>query len=99
MVKVTIVEIELKKKEFTVRVNGNLILNNSEHIRQAALSHSGIIYIEKGSVANDLKRGKLKILLEKYKTQSTGFYLYYPHKVHISPALRAFINFFKSELK
>ncbi|CBW25376.1 putative lysR-family transcriptional regulator [Halobacteriovorax marinus SJ] len=92
-------EFEDKKKEFTVRVNGNLILNNSEHIRQAALSHSGIIYIEKGSVINDLERGKLKVVLEEYKTQSTGFYLYYPHKIHISPALRAFINFFKTELK
>ncbi|MBC97566.1 MAG: LysR family transcriptional regulator [Halobacteriovoraceae bacterium] len=90
-------EFEDNGKEFTVRVSGNLILNNSEHIRQAALGHQGIVYTERGCVEEDLKTGKLEIVLESYKTQSTGFYLYYPHKKHISPTLRAFIDFLKSK--
>ncbi|CBW27970.1 putative LysR family transcriptional regulator [Halobacteriovorax marinus SJ] len=88
-------EFEEKGKEFNVKIHGNLILNNSENIRQAALIGQGIVYTEKGCVEEDLKAGRLEIVLNKYKCQSTGFYLYYPHKTQISPALRAFIEFFK----
>ncbi|QDK42330.1 LysR family transcriptional regulator [Bacteriovorax stolpii] len=91
-------EFEEKGKEFNVKIHGNLILNSSENIRQAALIDQGIIYTERGCIEEDIKAGRLEIVLEKYKCQSTGFYLYYPHKTQISPALRAFIEFFK-ELK
>lgn len=84
-----------KKKEFTVGVSGNLILNTSETIRHAALNHSGIIYTEIGNIKEDIRKGKLKVLFEKYITQSEGYYLYYPHRTHISSALRAFIDHIK----
>ncbi|MFG1483811.1 LysR substrate-binding domain-containing protein [Halobacteriovorax sp. HFRX-2_2] len=91
-------EFEEKKKEFSVKINGNIILNNSENIREAALSDVGIIYTERGNVQDYIDKGKLVLLLEKYIATSSGYYLYYPHRKHMSPTLRAFIDHMK-ELK
>ena len=85
-----------KKKEFTVSVSGNLILNTSETIRHAGLNDVGIIYTEIGNIQEDIDKGKLTLLFEKFTTQSEAYYLYYPHRSHISSALRAFIDHVKT---
>jgi DNA-binding transcriptional LysR family regulator len=82
-------------KEISVKVSGNLILNNSESIRHAALEGNGIIYTEFGNVKKEIERGQLVLVLEKYKIQSTGYFMYYPHRSHISNTLRSFIEHFK----
>ncbi len=89
-------EFQENDKEFVVSIKGNLILNNSFTIRHAALNAEGIIFTEAGNVKEDIKEKRLKQVLKKYKVSSTGYYLYYPHKKHISPALRAFIDHFKT---
>lgn len=92
-------EFQENKREFSVKVNGNLILNNSESIRYAALTGEGIIFTDLACIKDDVKNKKVKVILSKYQVTSTGYYLYYPHKKHISPALRAFIEHFKEQGK
>lgn len=91
-------EFEDDGNEFSVNIGGNLILNNSYTIKHAALNGSGIIYTEQGNVSEDIRQGRLKHVLKKYQIQSTGFYLYYPHKKSISTTLRAFIEHLKDNL-
>lgn len=88
-------EFEEKKKEFSVKISGNIILNNSENIREAALSDVGIIYTERGNIQKYLESGELTLVLEKYIAKSSGYYLYYPHRQNMSPTLRAFIDHMK----
>lgn len=83
------------KKEISVKIHGNLILNDSFSIRHAALNGFGVIYTELGNVKEDIETGKLKWLLKPFTIESSGYYLYYPHKTHISPSLRAFIDHFR----
>lgn len=90
-------EFEEDGTEFRVNIKGNLILNNSFNIREAAIHGAGVIYTELGNIEKDIKEGKLKQILNAFVVESSGYYLYYPHKQHVSPALRAFINHFKEE--
>lgn len=82
-------------KEISVKISGNLILNNSDSIRHAAIEGNGIIYTELESVKKEIERGVLVLVLEKFKIQSSGYYMYYPHRSHISNTLRSFIEHFK----
>lgn len=92
-------EFEDGEKEFVVNIHGNLILNTSEAIRNAAINGIGIIYTEYGNIADDIKKGQLKVVLNKYATQCTGYYLYYPNRKRVSPALRSFIDHLKDHAR
>jgi len=46
-------------------------------------------------VSDDVKRGELVRVLEKFSTPFPGFYLYYPQRRHTSPPLRAFIEYLR----
>lgn len=84
-----------KKSDFVVNIHGNIILNSSEAIKHAVLNHFGIAYTEIGNVQKEINQKKLKIILEKYATECSGFYLYYPNRKKVSPTLRAFIDHLK----
>lgn len=85
-------EFEQKGKEFQVHVKGPLIMNESSFQIEAAIDGLGIIYTSEDSIQNEIKSGKLEIVLEKFKTSSSGYYLYYPKKTQVLPKLRAFID-------
>lgn len=90
-------EFEQKGKEFQVHVKGSLIMNESGYQIDAAIDEQGIIYTSEDSIRNELKSGKLEIVLDKFKTSSSGYYLYYPKKSQVLPKLRAFIDHVQKE--
>lgn len=92
-------EFEEKGKEFQVQVKGSMIFNDSLLMTEAALDGSGLIYTTEEAVKKHIKTGKLEIVLEKYKTTSDGFYLYFPKRAQVLPKLRAFIDHFHSMKK
>ena len=85
-------EFENKGKEFQVHVKGSLIMNESSFQINAAMKGHGIIYTAEDSIRDELKSGELELVLEKYKTWSSGYYLYYPKTSQVLPKLRAFID-------
>ncbi|MNL09846.1 HTH-type transcriptional regulator DmlR [compost metagenome] len=85
-------EFESKGKDFKVQVKGNLILNDSFLSLGAAIDGTGIIYTMESAIENEVKAGKLEIILSQYAATSGGFYLYYPKKSQVQPKLRAFIE-------
>ena len=46
-----------------------------------------------GAVKDHIARGELVAVLEEYSTRIAGTYLYYPQRRHVSPALRALIDY------
>lgn len=90
-------EFEQKGKDIQVHVKGTLIMNESGFQIGAAIDGQGIIYTTEDSIRNEIKAGQLEIVLEKYKTSSTGYYLYYPKKSQVMPKLRAFIDHVQKE--
>lgn len=81
-----------KGNDFSVHVNGTLIMNDVFMLVSAAVDGAGLVYTTEDSVADKLKSGLLETVLEPYVTTSTGFYLYYPRRSQVLPKLRAFID-------
>lgn len=81
-----------KDNDFSVHVNGTLIMNDVFMLIDAAIDGAGLIYTTEDSIADKLKSGKLETVLDSYSASSTGFYLYYPQRAQVLPKLRAFIE-------
>jgi DNA-binding transcriptional LysR family regulator len=84
-------DFEDQGRPFQVRVDGPLIFNNADLIRDAALSGHGLAYVYNDQVAADIKAGRLKRILEKWCPTFPGYYLYHPSRRQTPPALAALI--------
>ncbi|HWM86058.1 MAG TPA: LysR substrate-binding domain-containing protein [Kofleriaceae bacterium] len=79
--------------EFGSPVDGPLIVNDAELALLAALDGVGIAYLFDHQVQPWIAAGKLVRVLAAWSPPFPGFYLYYPSRRHLPPALRAFIDF------
>ena len=84
-------DFEDKGRPFQVRVEGPLVFNNGDLIREAALAGQGLAYVYEDEVAADIKAGRLKRILEKWCPTFPGYYLYHPSRRQTPPALAALI--------
>jgi DNA-binding transcriptional LysR family regulator len=82
----------------SVPVTGSIQMNNSLALREAALRGAGIMLTPTFIVGNDIKSGKLKAVLTDYRAQEISIYAIYPERRHLSPKVRAFIDFMKERL-
>src|SRR6516165_7693537 len=82
-------------------VAGSLIvINDPELVINAALQGVGIAYLYEEYVARLIADGRLVSLLDKSVLPVTeGFFLFYPSRRQNSAALRAFIEFLRSDSK
>ena len=78
-------------RPFQVRVSGQLVFNNTDLIREAALAGQGLAFVYENEVAADLRTGRLVRTLEKWCPTFPGYYLYHPSRRQSPPALSAFI--------
>jgi len=77
----------------SVPVNGRLAMNNGDALRVAALNHLGFIDIPTFIVGGDLKAGTLVSVLDDHVPQVLALHAVYSHARHLSPKVRAFIDF------
>jgi DNA-binding transcriptional LysR family regulator len=85
-------DFEEKERPFEVRVEGPLVLNNVDLIRDAALAGQGLAFTYEDIVAADIKAGRLTRILEKWCPTFPGYYLYHPGRRQTPPALSALIG-------
>ena len=52
----------------------------------------GLAYAYEPAIADTLRRGSLRIVLEAFAPAVAGLFLYYPSRASVSPAFRAFID-------
>jgi DNA-binding transcriptional LysR family regulator len=84
-------DFEEKGRPFAVRVEGPLVFNNVDLIREAALAGQGLAYTYEDTVAADIEAGRLTRILEKWCPTFPGYYLYHPSRRQSPPALAALI--------
>jgi DNA-binding transcriptional LysR family regulator len=77
----------------TVAVRGSLQSNTSLALREAALAGVGITATTSFIVHDDVARGALVPLLSDFMARARELYALYPHNRHLSPKVRAFIDF------
>ena len=85
-------DFEEKGRPLTVRVEGPLVFNNSDLIRDAALAGHGLAYVYENEVEADLEAGRLTRILQKWCPAFPGYYLYHPSRRQTPPALAALIG-------
>lgn len=76
-----------------VRVEPCLSVNSATAVHRAVLGGLGIGFIPEFAVARDLKAGRIVALLEDLTDHRLGVHLLYPHRLHLSAKVRAFIDF------
>lgn len=75
-----------------VAVEGSVTVNDTGLIRTAALRGAGLAYTLEDVVAEDVASGRLVRVLEEWCPPFPGFFLYYPGRRQMPPALRALID-------
>lgn len=88
---------EFKKdaREFSVRVDGQLILSHIGSAIDAALDGVGLAYLPKDLIRRYVETGLLREVLVDWCPTFQGYHLYYPSRRHSSPAFSAFVEAFR----
>lgn len=84
---------EREGEALDVIVEGPLTLNDTDLILAAALDGVGLGYLLERRVAGHLATGQLVRVLDEWCPPFSGFFLYYPGRRQMPPALRALIDF------
>jgi DNA-binding transcriptional LysR family regulator len=85
-------ELTRGKKTWRVPVRGPVTTNDFELMRLLAVSGVGLLYALESSIADDLSRRRLSVVLEPYAPAVPGLFLYFPSRAQVSPALKAFVE-------
>lgn len=85
-------EFEKGRRTIDVGVDGPLVFDDEEMVLDAALAGMGVAYLIEDQVVSAVKAGALSRVLEDWCPPFPGFFLYYPGRRQVSPALAAFIG-------
>ncbi len=77
----------------SVKTNPCIHTNNGDTCRAAALAGQGIILQPSFLVGADLASGALLELMPEFRSLTLGIYAVYPSRKHVSPKVRALIDF------
>lgn len=78
----------------SVKVSGNLRSNSSDVVHEAVLSGLGIAMRSTWDISDDLRSGRLQIVLPHYhESARAGVYAVYPCRQYVPVKLRVFVDF------
>jgi DNA-binding transcriptional LysR family regulator len=80
-------------KPITVRVNGRFESNFGELLRDAAVAGLGIAQHSTWHVGDDLRAGRLRVVMPDYPIADTGIYAVTPQRRLVPQRVRAFTDF------
>ncbi len=81
------------QKTVSVKVSGNVQMNNSLALKEMLLAGMGIMRTPTFMVGQDIQEGRLCQMLPDYEAMETSIYVVYPQRRYLSPKVRAFIDF------
>ena len=79
-------DFERQGQTLNVRVDGQVVVNTTPHIVQAALAGLGIAFLPEEEFAPHIQQGSLVRVLEDWCPPFAGYFLYYPSRRQASPA-------------
>ena len=85
-------EFEQGARELKLRVEGQLVVNTTIQMLNAALAGLGLAYVPEGLVTTHLARGRLKRVLEDWCPPYSGYHLYYPSRRQSSTAFALLVD-------
>jgi DNA-binding transcriptional LysR family regulator len=84
-------------QEIAVRVQGRFESNFGEVLRDASLAGEGIVIHSLWHIADDLRAGRLEIVLPDYPPATTAISAIMPQRRLVPPRVRAFIDLLTAE--
>lgn len=85
-------EFEKGRRELRVRVEGQLVLNGSPQMVNAALAGLGLAYVPEDMAQPYIDAGALTRVLEDWCLPYTGYHLYYPSRRQARPAFALLVD-------
>jgi len=85
-------EFEKGGRELKVRVEGQLVLNTTTQMLNAALAGLGLAYVPQDLAQPHLDMGLLSRVLEDWCPPYSGYHLYYPSRRQSSPAFALLVD-------
>lgn len=82
-----------------VPISSRLQMNNSLALREALLKGAGVTLTPTFVVGADIQAGRLMAVLTEYKALEVSIYAVYPQRKHLSPKVRAFVDFLSDRIK
>ena len=76
-----------------MEVEGYFTANSSLALREALLAGLGVTVTPESYVGADIRSGRLRRLLPDYSLDDLTLYALYPSSRHLSPKVRAFVDF------
>ena len=92
-------EFEKGSRKVEVGVDGPLTFDDEGMVLDATLAGLGLAYLIEDEVASFVRSGALARVLEDWCPPFPGFFLYYPGRRQVSPALAAFIDAVRTPAK
>ena len=80
-------------RAWPVDVDGSMTANNGDALRVAALKGLGLTLLPSFIVGADIQAGHLVPVLDAYVEQKLSLFAVYPTARHLSPKVRAFVDF------
>ena len=85
-------EFEKRGRELKVRVEGQLVFNNTALRLNAALAGFGLAYLPEDQVQAHIAEGRLIRVLEDWCAPFSGYHLYYPSRRQPTPAFALLVD-------
>lgn len=86
------------QRQIDIRVKGRLDSNVGDLLRDAAVGGLGIAQLSTWHACEDLRAGRLNVILPDYPVPDTGIHAVMPRRQLIPPRVRAFISFLTEQL-
>lgn len=78
---------------FSVTVSGRMRANNGEVLLEAAKHGQGVYLTPTFFCCGEIQSGELEVALADFEDDPISVYAVYPHRRHLSPRVRAFVDF------
>lgn len=85
-------DFERDGRKLKVRVDGQIVLNGTLEILEAALAGFGLAYVPEDVAERHLESGRLMRVLDEWSPPWPGYHLYYPSRRQASPAFALLVD-------
>jgi DNA-binding transcriptional LysR family regulator len=80
-----------------IDVPGPVSANDTETSVQAAVNGVGLVYCLERRISEELREGKLEVVLPEWAALGPPFFMYYPSRRQTQPGLRQLIEIIRAE--
>ncbi len=87
------------EESLSIKVSGCMKSNVAEALRVGAIKGLGLIQHPTYMVGEDIKLGRLQVVLEEFESAERPIYLMYLHRQHLSAKVRTFVDYLQKRFQ